>query len=176
MSSIGDGSEYRTTISISGGGIDDDDESNLEEFDEELVSTQNNPDNTEKDSLVGGELGEEITETDDIVDIAEESAFDLYKKYDVIDVNETYSQYHKSQRKTSPYLSEYEKTLLVGIRRQHIADGAVPLIDFEQLRLFTIPEIVDEELRQKKIPLMIRRYLPNHTFEDWRLEDLHYIV
>tara|TARA_A100001015_G_scaffold308260_1_gene405582 strand:+ start:536 stop:1054 length:519 start_codon:yes stop_codon:yes gene_type:complete len=172
MSSIGD-SEYRTTISISGGV--DDDESNIEEFDAELVSTQNNPD-TEKDSLIGGELGDDITGTDEIVDIAEESAFDLYKKYDVIDVNETYSHYHKSQRKTSPYLSEYEKTLLVGIRRQHIADGAVPLIDFEQLRLFTIPEIVDEELRQKKIPLMIRRYLPNHTFEDWRLEDLHYIV
>ena len=28
------------------------------------------------------------------------------------------------------------------------------------------------ELKEKKIPLMVRRYLPDKTSEDWRLEDL----
>jgi DNA-directed RNA polymerase I, II, and III subunit RPABC2 len=28
------------------------------------------------------------------------------------------------------------------------------------------------ELRERKIPIIIRRFLPNGTFEDWKLTDL----
>lgn len=33
-------------------------------------------------------------------------------------------------------------------------------------------EIAYKELREKKIPFIIRRYLPDGTFEDWKLEEL----
>ena len=51
-----------------------------------------------------------------------------------------------------------------------LASGAEPLIDppFPD----SCYEIALLELKKKKIPLMVRRYLPNKTFEDWRLEDL----
>jgi DNA-directed RNA polymerase I, II, and III subunit RPABC2 len=28
------------------------------------------------------------------------------------------------------------------------------------------------ELREKKIPLIIRRYLPDNSFEDWNIDEL----
>jgi DNA-directed RNA polymerase I, II, and III subunit RPABC2 len=33
-------------------------------------------------------------------------------------------------------------------------------------------QIAMKELREKKIPLIIRRYLPDGTFEDWSIEEL----
>lgn len=33
-------------------------------------------------------------------------------------------------------------------------------------------EIAIKELQAKKIPLVIRRYLPDNSFEDWKVEEL----
>lgn len=32
--------------------------------------------------------------------------------------------------------------------------------------------IAMKELREKKIPLIVRRFLPDQTFEDWDVKDL----
>ena len=34
-----------------------------------------------------------------------------------------------------------------------------------------INEIVMEELRQRKIPFIVRRNLPNGNYEDWKIEE-----
>lgn len=33
-------------------------------------------------------------------------------------------------------------------------------------------KIAEKELREKKIPMIIRRYLPDGSYEDWALDDL----
>ena len=33
--------------------------------------------------------------------------------------------------------------------------------------------IRDRELRARKIPMIIRRYLPDGAFEDWNLDELY---
>lgn len=33
-------------------------------------------------------------------------------------------------------------------------------------------QIAMKELREKKIPFIIRRFLPDGSFEDWRIQDL----
>lgn len=33
-------------------------------------------------------------------------------------------------------------------------------------------EIARKELREKKIPIKIRRYLPDGTYEDWGIDEL----
>ena len=33
-------------------------------------------------------------------------------------------------------------------------------------------EIAEKELKEKKIPFTVRRYLPDGSFEDWSLKDL----
>ena len=48
--------------------------------------------------------------------------------------------------------------------------GAPVLVDDNDL---TDPlEIAMLELKSKKIPIVIRRYLPDGSFEDWAVEDL----
>jgi DNA-directed RNA polymerase I, II, and III subunit RPABC2 len=33
-------------------------------------------------------------------------------------------------------------------------------------------EIAQKELRERKIPIIIRRYLPDNSFEDWSIDEL----
>lgn len=33
-------------------------------------------------------------------------------------------------------------------------------------------EIAMKELREKKIPIVIRRYLPDRSYEDWAIDEL----
>ncbi len=33
-------------------------------------------------------------------------------------------------------------------------------------------QIALKELRERKIPLMVRRYMPNGSYEDWSLKEL----
>lgn len=33
-------------------------------------------------------------------------------------------------------------------------------------------QIAMKELKQRKIPIIIRRYLPDHSYEDWNIDEL----
>ena len=89
---------------------------------------------------------------------------------DIVSVHETYSEYYTTTKITSPFLTKFERAKLIGVRAQMLASGAEPLISppFPD----ECYKIAEQELQEKKIPLIIRRYLPNKRFEDWRLEDL----
>ncbi|KAF1951763.1 RNA polymerase Rpb6 [Byssothecium circinans] len=75
-----------------------------------------------------------------------------------------------ADRKTTPYLTKYEKARILGTRALQISGNAPVLIDVEGM---TDPlEIALKELKEKKIPLVIRRYLPDGFYEDWTVEEL----
>ena len=57
----------------------------------------------------------------------------------------------------------------MGVRLQQLAYGAKPRVDTTNLR--SINEIVEKELLERKIPFIIRRTLPNGSYEDWKLEE-----
>ena len=62
-------------------------------------------------------------------------------------------------RSTTPYMTKYEKARILGTRALQISGNAPVLIDVEGM---TDPlEIAQKELREKKIPLVVRRYLPD---------------
>ena len=75
----------------------------------------------------------------------------------------------KKQKKTIPLLTKFERARIVGVRLQQLAYGAKPRVDTTGLK--TIQEIVQKELEERKILFIIRRNLPNGTYEDWRLEE-----
>ena len=72
--------------------------------------------------------------------------------------------------RTSPILSKYEYSRVLGQRASQIESGSKPYIAVE-------PNIIDgyiiasQELREKKIPIIIRRPIGN-SFEYWKLQDL----
>ncbi|EAX89763.1 DNA-directed RNA polymerases I, II, and III 14.4 kDa polypeptide, putative [Trichomonas vaginalis G3] len=67
-------------------------------------------------------------------------------------------------RITTPYLTKYERARVLGTRGMQISLGAPVTIDAGDL---TDPiAIAEKELEAGQLPLIIRRYLPNHEYED----------
>ncbi|CAM1505292.1 Fc.00g109290.m01.CDS01 [Cosmosporella sp. VM-42] len=65
----------------------------------------------------------------------------------------------ESERSTTPYMTKYERARILGTRALQISMNAPVLVDLEGE---TDPlQIAIKELREKKIPLIVRRYLPD---------------
>jgi DNA-directed RNA polymerases I, II, and III subunit RPABC2 len=76
-----------------------------------------------------------------------------------------------SKHTTYPFLTQYEKTKCISFRASQIEHGASPYI--------VVPEGVTDayiiakmELEAKRLPFIIKRTLPDGSFEVWRLSDL----
>eukprot|EP00878_Enallax_costatus_P003917 GHUV01004137.1.p2 GENE.GHUV01004137.1~~GHUV01004137.1.p2 ORF type:complete len:140 (+),score=32.09 GHUV01004137.1:255-674(+) len=75
-----------------------------------------------------------------------------------------------AERITTRYLTKYERARVLGTRALQISMNAPIMVDAGEL---TDPlEIAMKELREKRIPFTIRRYLPDGSYEDWSLKEL----
>lgn len=64
----------------------------------------------------------------------------------------------------------YERARVLGTRALQIAMCAPVMVELEGE---TDPlQIAMKELKQKKIPIIIRRYLPDGSYEDWGIDEL----
>jgi len=77
--------------------------------------------------------------------------------------------------RTIPFLTKYERARILGQRAKQIETGAKPLVK--------VPEnvvdgyiIAELELKEKKIPFIIRRPIPGGACEYWNLKDLEVIA
>jgi DNA-directed RNA polymerase I, II, and III subunit RPABC2 len=115
----------------------------------------------------------DYTEEDDDIDVVdinldeedknEENVFKLMTYKNVLE------NISKKEKKTIPILTKFERARIMGVRLQQLAYGAKPRVNTENLK--SINEIVNKELEERKIPFIIRRTLPNSTYEDWKLEE-----
>merc|ERR1711907_80223 len=79
-------------------------------------------------------------------------------RIDVVDVGQESGAVEKSKRSTTKYMTKYERARVLGTRALQISMGAPVMV---VLAGETDPlEIANKELQSKKIPLMVRRYLP----------------
>lgn len=94
----------------------------------------------------------------------------------------------RTERLTTPYMTKYERARVLGTRALQIR--YVQPLFFLSLSLHThfislnAPVMVElngetdalaianRELREKRLPLTIRRYMPDGTYEDWKVRDL----
>ena len=76
--------------------------------------------------------------------------------------------------KTLPYLTKYEKARVLGQRAKQIETGAKPLVKIPE-NIIDSYVIAELELREKKIPFIIKRPIPGGGFEYWNLRDLENI-
>ncbi|KAE8694686.1 DNA-directed RNA polymerases I, II, and III subunit RPABC2 [Hibiscus syriacus] len=76
----------------------------------------------------------------------------------------------KVNRKTSKYMTKYERARILGTRALQISMNAPVMVELEGE---SDPlEIAMKELRERKIPFTIRRYLPGGSYEDWGVDEL----
>ena len=76
----------------------------------------------------------------------------------------------KANRMTTRYLTKYERARVLGTRALQLSLNAPPMVELEGE---SDPlQIAAKELREKKLPLLIRRFLPDGSYEDWGLDEL----
>ena len=77
--------------------------------------------------------------------------------------------------RTIPVLTKYEKARILGQRSKQIETGAKPLVKVPEtiVDAYIIAEL---ELKEKKIPFIIRRPIPGGASEYWNLKDLENIA
>jgi DNA-directed RNA polymerases I, II, and III subunit RPABC2 len=76
--------------------------------------------------------------------------------------------------RTIPYLTKYERARILGQRAKQINSGATPFVKVPENVIdgYLIAEL---ELKEKRIPFIIRRPLPNGGSEYWKVSDLENI-
>ena len=142
---------YDDNISPINSDIDSDDEDYLQKFDEKIRKNYivNNHPECSIDNLHLVESLSKITRNSNGL---------------IID------NYHK----TLPFLTKYEKTRVLGQRIQQLNNGAKAYINVAD-DIIDNNVIAEIELKEKKIPFIIRRPVPDNTFEYWKLADLELI-
>ena len=75
-----------------------------------------------------------------------------------------------ARRVTTPYMTKYERARVLGTRALQISMGAPVMVELEGE---TDPlQIAMKELKAQKIPIIIRRYMPDGSHEDWGIDEL----
>jgi DNA-directed RNA polymerase I, II, and III subunit RPABC2 len=73
--------------------------------------------------------------------------------------------------RSMPFLSIFEKTKIIGMRTNQLAQGARPYIIVPD-HITSVQEIAKLELEQRKLPIIIKRHMPDGTYEKFRLSDM----
>eukprot|EP01063_Lacrimia_lanifica_P039329 TRINITY_DN8619_c0_g1_i1.p5 TRINITY_DN8619_c0_g1~~TRINITY_DN8619_c0_g1_i1.p5 ORF type:complete len:154 (+),score=59.14 TRINITY_DN8619_c0_g1_i1:73-534(+) len=108
---------------------------------------------------------------DEDEDMMEEDQFeDRQQGVEVIDQHDSVNVRPIADRRTTRFLTKYERARVLGIRALQISMGAPVKTELDGE---TDPLIIaSKELREKKIPIIVRRNLPDGTYEDWPIQDL----
>ena len=75
------------------------------------------------------------------------------------------------ERITTRFLTKYEKARIIGSRALQISKNAPIMVEPEPGEWDPL-KIAEKELIERKIPFIIRRYLPDNSYEDWRVDEL----
>jgi DNA-directed RNA polymerase I, II, and III subunit RPABC2 len=76
-----------------------------------------------------------------------------------------------TERITKFVMNKYEKAKILGARASQISRNAPVFVDVEENMVDPL-DIAEKELKEKKIPFIVRRYLPDGRFEDFKVDEL----
>jgi DNA-directed RNA polymerase subunit K/omega len=102
-----------------------------------------------------------------ILDYTETVASKLPLKTAPVSAAAASDPYHQSQ----PFLTQFEKTKILGFRTNQLAQGARPFVTVPE-HVTSVLEIARLELDQRRLPFIVKRPMPDGSFEYWRLSDL----
>ena len=76
-----------------------------------------------------------------------------------------------AKHRSAPFLTQFEKTKVLGFRTNQLSQGARPYIAVPE-HVTDLREIARMELEARRLPIILKRPMPDGTFEKWRLSDL----
>uniref|UniRef100_A0A6C0L3W7 DNA-directed RNA polymerase n=1 Tax=viral metagenome TaxID=1070528 RepID=A0A6C0L3W7_9ZZZZ len=119
-----------------------------------------------------------MSDSNILSDQSDEESYDVNVNMTNLNIEElnSFKENYEELKKTyitRPVLTKYEMTKIVSERSQQLVNGGVSFL--KNPEAYNSPyEISLEELRQKKIPFIVKRPISNR-FEYWKLEDLRII-
>ena len=117
---------------------------------------------------MGGDGGDSDEDPDDVDDAEVEIGNQGEDNVEVL--QSAQGPIDPSQRITTPFMTKYERARVLGTRALQISMGAPVMVDLDGE---TDPlKIATMELNDKKIPMIVRRYLPDGSHEDWKIQEL----
>ena len=173
----------------------DDEEEAYDDDEEEEEEEEEDEDSLHDDETVGEVFNEEDKDTDEEEieqpykkKFKEELRNEYIEKYHPEEIHKPFEEIYQltiiqrdaagtiidNKHITYPILSKYEKTKLIGLRVCQLNKGADPYIKLEK-RILDNTLIAEKELKEKKLPFIIMRPLPNGTAEYWNVNDLEFI-
>jgi len=121
------------------------------------------------DEFGGDDMGDEFEEVDEDNDL-EEAPEEEEQQAKNLEVLEASKKVPNELRITSNRMSKYERARVLGTRALQIAMCAPVMVEIDDE---TDPlRIAGRELRERKTPLIIRRYMPDGSYEDWGIDEL----
>ena len=91
----------------------------------------------------------------------------------IVTFNDINENYDPSKNISVKFMTIYEKTSILGLRKQQLANGANSYLNPELLKdIKNIDDIALLELEHNKLPFLICRTFNNDYKEYWKLEDL----
>lgn len=75
------------------------------------------------------------------------------------------------KHRSVPFLTQFEKTKVLGFRTNQLSQGARPYIAVPA-HVTDLREIAKMELDARRLPFILKRPMPDGSFEKWRLSDL----
>ncbi|XP_071455737.1 DNA-directed RNA polymerases I, II, and III subunit RPABC2 [Hetaerina americana] len=118
------------------------------------------------------DVGDDFDDVDDDENLEEiDQPEDEADNLDILSAGEAKGGVQSSKRITTPYMTKYERARVLGTRALQIAMCAPVMVELDGE---TDPlQIAMKELKQRKIPIIIRRYLPDGSYEDWGIDELN---
>jgi len=110
---------------------------------------------------------------DEVDSSDEESSYDIIDNTieDIAAFNTNYEEI-KKEYISKPFLTKFEKTKIISERSQQLSNGAESFLK-NSSSYSSVYEIAIEELKQKKLPFIIKRPVANN-FEYWKLDDFRF--
>ena len=81
-----------------------------------------------------------------------------------------------SEYRSTPVMTKYEFNQMISLRVTHLANGAIPFVqmpeDMKVVSNMELRRIALMELREGKLPYLVKRTMPNNKIEYWKIKDM----
>lgn len=152
--------------------LDSEDEMNSDSNSEEETIDEESDSDSDAEEVINTEYNDDGVNEKDTE--ANEDDVDCLYQYDELveekDVDRKAYEITGNDRMTDPQLTHYEKIRLLGIRSKQIAMGAKVMVKYDNE--MSAVELARYELNNKTTPLIIKRQLPDNSYELWKVREL----
>ena len=138
-----------------------------------MLKLERNNTMSDKDSFAGYNESD-FADDDDYgseCDIVDDDQEDNFGENEDVGGRRGHKRVPEADRITSKFMTKYERARILGSRALQISKNAPLMVDpGDESDPYRLAEI---ELSEKKIPFIVWRYLPDGSFEDWKVSELY---